>query len=117
MEIFRRVAANKAAIAAYEETRRIANKYTPPLRVSVGCHLKGWGTKLENQKALYEAAARAEAGQTLRISELGIFFYQVKAEDCEALRNPEKQRAAALKIKGELDAIRAPSKVQSVGRR
>ncbi|ANL74313.1 hypothetical protein AMC83_PA00086 (plasmid) [Rhizobium phaseoli] len=117
MEMIQRVAANNAAIVAYEESRKVATAYKPPRYVFIGSpNRPTWRTKLETQAALYEAAVRAE-GQSIRISELGVCIYEVRPADREALRNPETRRAAALKIKGELDAQRKPFIAPQVGRR
>ncbi|ANL12038.1 MULTISPECIES: hypothetical protein [unclassified Rhizobium] len=108
MEMIQRVAANNAVIAAYEESRKVAAAYKPPRYIFIGSpNSPTWRAKLETQAALYEAAMRVE-GQPIRISELGVCIYEVRPADREALRNPETRRAAALKIKGELDAHRKP---------
>ncbi len=120
MDIMQIAMNNTAVIMAFEATKK-PKAYTPPHSVVIAPHGKNqwtWSSKLENQRALYEAADRAEPGTAdIQILEGGIAIYRLRRSEHEALRNPETRHATALKIKAELDAQRQPSAAPRVSRR
>ena len=106
MEMIQRVAANSASIAAYEATKKPKRLHTPRSVTVVPNGENQWSfsSKLENQKALYNAAMSAEPGAAdVQIRQAGILIYRVTRVEHEALRNPETQRAAALQIRAKLE--------------